>query len=381
MRNTIVAAALVSLSAACGSADPTEPAAAQRATLAVTTAPAAMMQIAERLEAGGVVTAAASAAVSSRVLAPVMEVRVRAGDRVRAGQVLIVLDDRDLAAHARQAGASVTAAEQSLGAARADNDAAIADLTLASAWHKRIASLHGRNSATAQELDEATARLAAASARVASGRARIEQATAALAAARAGSDAASTTQSFSTLTAPFGGVVTERLVDPGHMAAPGTPLLRLDAGGVARVEARVDEARIPYVRVGDTVEVLADAEEGGAVDGVVAEIARVDAATRAFTVKVALPEGHPARSGTFARIRFAGPARRALVVPAGALRRQGQVNTVFVVQQGIARLRLVQTGQAEPDRVEILAGLEDGERVVVRPPPALADGQPVGDRP
>jgi RND family efflux transporter MFP subunit len=320
--------------------------------------------------------------MASRVVAPVVEVRVRAGDRVRAGQVLLTLDDRDLSAHARQAVAAVAAAEQGLNAARAEQSAAAADEVLARAWHTRIDTLHARKSATSQELDEATARLAAAGARVEGARARIDQAASGAAAAGAAADAATTIRSYGVITAPFGGVVTERLVDPGSLATPGMPLLRLDSAGAARVEAQVDEARIAYVRAGDSVEVIFDGGEGGPTEGVVSEVARaVDTDTRAFTVKVALPEGYSARSGTFARIRFQGGKRSALVVPADAVRRQGQLASVFVVQDGVARMRLIQTGAEGAEGIEVLAGLDPDETVVVKPPAALGDGQRVGARP
>ena len=362
---------------ACGGATPEDPERRPAAAIPVTTTRAAVVDTAERLEAGGVVAAAVSADVSSRVIAPVMDVRVRAGDRVRAGQVLIVLDDRDLAALARQATAGTAAAEQALAAARAEQQAALADQTLAAAWQGRIAALHARNSATSQELDEANARLAGAAARVAAVRARIEQANASLLSARAAADAASTTQSFTVLRAPYDGLVTETRTEPGNLATPGVPLLRLDASGARRVEATLDESRAAYVSVGDAAEVLFDSADGAgtAVSGVVAEVARAASPdARAFTIKVTLPEGSRARSGTFARIRFSGPPRRALVLPASALRSQGQVVTAFVVKDDIARMRLLRTGPVTGDGVEILAGVDAGEVVITAAPPAVTDG-------
>jgi hypothetical protein len=79
----------------------------------------------------------------------------------------------------------------------------------------------------------------------------------------------------------------------------------------------------------------------------------------------------------FARVRFGGTAREALTIPQDAITRRGQVSTVFVVEDGVARMRLVQTGATEQGRVEILAGLDAGETVVISPPPALVDGQAV----
>jgi len=375
----IIGVSVVMLAAACSS-PPRDDAAPAAAPLAVTVSQATMATVAERLEAGGVVAASESADVSSRILAPILTVNVRAGDRVRAGDVVATLDARDIAAQGRQTRAAVAAAEQALVQARSEQDAAAAEQKLATAWHTRIASLRERNSATAQELDEAEARLAAATAHMAGAQARIDQATAAIAASRAAADAAAAVETYAAIRAPFDGVVTERLIDPGNLATPGSPLLRIDAGGARRVEARVDEARAAYVKPGDRVDVRlnAEGEEGDEIEGTVIEVARAIAADqRAFTVKVALPAVETARTGTFARVRFRGAARKALVVPAKAIQRHGQVTSLFVVRDGIARLRLVQSGVTTPEGTEILAGLDDGETVITSPPPALEDGRRV----
>jgi hypothetical protein len=95
-------------------------------------------------------------------------------------------------------------------------------------------------------------------------------------------------------------------------------------------------------------------------------------------VKIDLPAATPVRSGMFGTARFAGPQREGLAVPAGAIVRNGQLTSVFVVDQdGKARLRLVNAGEQVNERVEILAGLVPGDRVVVDPPAALADGRAV----
>jgi len=114
----------------------------------------------------------------------------------------------------------------------------------------------------------------------------------------------------------------------------------------------------------------------------VSEVARaVDPGLHAFLVKVELPEQPLLRSGMFGRVHLAGPIRRALVVPVSSLVRNGQLVSVFVVDaEGRARMRLVTPAQSDGDRVEIRAGLDEGERVVVAPPPGLVDGSPVTER-
>jgi len=158
------------------------------------------------------------------------------------------------------------------------------------------------------------------------------------------------------------------------------PLLRLDSTGASHVDVRVDEARVRYVREGDRVEVRFEAGAGASstVEGVVTEIARaVTADERAFMVEVSLPSDHMPRTGTFARVRFRGASREALVVPATTIRRQGQLSTVFVVEDGVARLRLLQAGHEGAEGVEILAGLNRNEVIVNAPPPELTDGRRV----
>ena len=342
----------------------------------VTVAHVAMADIADTFEAGGVVQARTTATIMARILAPVREVRVKPGDRVRAGQVLMVLDGRDLAAHARSASAATLAADQGVTAAASEQQGADAALALARATHARIAALHVKRSATAQELDDATGALRAAEARAAGAAARAHAAGSGVEGARAASEAAATTASFAVITAPFDGVVTENMVEPGNMASPGTPLMRVEDTRGFRLDVRVDESRIGQIAAGAVVPVSVDSGTGGVpttLSGTVAEIGRaVDADARAFLVKVTLPDTTGLRSGTFGRAHFSGHARRALTVPANALVQRGQLTSVLVVEKEIARVRLVRMRGTE-----VLAGVSEGDVVIVAAPPTVTDGSRV----
>jgi multidrug resistance efflux pump len=319
-----------------------------------------------------VVQARTTATITARILAPVREVRVVPGDRVRAGQTLIVLEGTDLAAGARAARSAALATEQGATAAAAELRAAQAGLALARASHDRIAGLHARRSATAQELDEAIAALQSAEARVAAASARGSQAASAVESAHAASDQASTTESFTTIAAPFDGMVTGKMVEPGNMASPGLPLVRVEDTGGFRLEVRVDESRIGQIRNGDSVPVVLGSETT-AVQGTVVEISRaVDADARAFLVKIALPDVAGLRSGEFGKARFDGASRRALTIPPAAIVRRGQLTSVFVVENGVARVRLVNLTESE-----VLAGLTESEMVILSPPPGVTDGRRV----
>lgn len=369
----IVALAIASASAC--SAIPRQEAEA-RPPVAVTVAAAVVMSVADEFEAGGIVQARTAATLAARILAPVRDVRVAPGDRVRSGQTLVVLDSRDLSGQTRTAEAGARAAGEAADAAAAEQQAADAERVSALATHTRLAGLHERRSATAQELDDATARLRAAEARVASAAARARAAASARDSALAASGTAATVESFAIVTAPFDGVITEKLVEPGNTVAPGTPLLRLEGTRAFEFHTRIDESRATKLSPGMAVTVVFDDAANGTprmVQGTVAELARaVDTDLRAVLVKIALPNTESFPSGTFGRARLPMGTRSALTVPASSIVRRGQITSVFVVDNGVARLRLVNA----TDR-EILAGLAEGEIVVVVPPPGLVDGHPV----
>jgi RND family efflux transporter MFP subunit len=371
-------ALLVAASAGCGGVprESSQAADASAPPLEVRAARAAKTGVTDLHEVGGVVRARTSAALVSRIVAPVREVRVRAGDSVRAGQVLVVLDGRDLVANARRARETVLAAESGRVAAAAERDAARAALELARATHQRFAALHARQSATAQEFDQAVAGLRGAEARVAGAEARLHEADSAIASMQAAGEAADATASYAVITAPFDGLVTEKLVEPGNMAGPGQPLIRIDGRGGFRLEIRVDESRAAYVAPGQRVDVILESA-ATPLEGSVSEVSRaVDSDARAFLVKIDLPEA-AVRAGMFGRARLPGAARSALVVPEAAVVRRGQVTSLFVVEEGRAHLRLVRTGVSTSAGTEVLAGVSEGEWVVTPPPSSLTDGRRV----
>jgi RND family efflux transporter MFP subunit len=346
------------------------------AALAVAVAPVALAEVEDSFEAGGVVQARTTATIMARIVAPVREVRATSGDHVRAGQVLIVLDGRDLAAQARRARAAGVSADQDVIIAQSERQAADAALALARATYERIAGLHEKRSATQQELDDVTGALRAAEARASGAAARTRAAGAGVEGAQASSEAAETIEAFSRITAPFDGVVSEKMIEPGNMAAPGTPLMRIEDTRGFRLDVRVDESRTGLIVPGAIVPIALDAGSGGTpkmVSGTVTEVGRaVDADARAFLVKITLPADSGLRSGMFGRARFSSHTRQALTVPAGALVRRGQVTSVFVVEKDIARVRMVNVSGTE-----VLAGLSDGDVVIVSAPSAVSDGRRV----
>ena len=334
-------------------------------------------------EAGGIVRARATALVASRILAPVAAVHVRAGDRVRRGARLVTLDGREIAANHARAAATVVSATEGVGAAEGTVRSAEAALVLARATDDRLQALYEKRSATTEERDQAAAALGAADGQLQSARANLAAAVAARDAALAGSDAASVVASYTTLTAPFDGIVTDRRVDPGDMATPGAPLVTIEDPSAFRLEVTLDETRAAAVRVGQAAEVSIDtsAIEPTRVKASVGEIARIDPAAHSFLIKLELPVRATARSGLFGRAHFPGPSRQTLVVPVSAAIRRGQLTFVFIVDaEGRARLQPISPGETVGDQLEVLAGLGEGTRIVVDPPVSLSEGRRVSER-
>lgn len=378
MKSTALTAfVLAAVTAAACSPAPEAAPADVAAPIAVTTVSASTTDLPATFDVGGIVRAKLTAPIASRVMAPVTEVRVRAGDRVRRGDLLLALDAREMTANRDRASASAAAAQESSSAAEADVAAADAGLALARATHQRIAELAAKKSATPQELDQAVAALRAAEAQARAAQARRAAARASEDAARSTASAADTGLSYTRLVAPFDAVVSERSIDPGAMATPGTPLLVLEDPSSLRLEVRVDEARTAQIALGQPVAVSTAADAAWAA-ATVTEIARVDPASHAFIVKIDLAPGTVARAGSFGRARFDGPSRRTLTVPDASVVRRGQLAFVFVVDANqVARLRALSTGAVTDGRIEVLAGVAEGDVLVLNPPPALTDGHPV----
>jgi RND family efflux transporter MFP subunit len=188
---------------------------------------------------------------------------------------------------------------------------------------------------------------------------------------------AKTMLDYATITAPFDGVVTAKMASVGDMATPGSPLLHLEDSRQLQVVASVPETLVLQLQTGETLPVHIPAANLD-LAGTVAEVApAADPLSRTATVKLNIEEAPQLRSGQFVRVALAGKHKDALFVPAAAVQRFGQMERIFVLSGDTARLRLVRTGMAMDDQVEILAGLEPGEQIAISSGAVLVDGQPV----
>jgi RND family efflux transporter MFP subunit len=342
------------LLAGCGQEEQSRPAAPESVTdLRVATVQ--QTSLPDLFEAIGTVRAAQTSQVASQLLANIREIRVSEGTRVRRGDTLAVLDDA-------QPQAAMERQQATLGAAEQELEAAQADATLAAATLKRYQDLYEKKSVSPQEFDEVTARQRAAAARRQMAAAGLEQ-------AQAGLRQAQTVLGYTRIRAPFDGLITEKLVEPGDLATPGMPVLTLESTGRFRLEATVDERDIGFVHRQQNVPVAIEALGKSPLAGRVVQIVPVaDPASRSFLVKVELPADARLRSGIFGRARFSRGERSGLLVPATAVVERGQLQGVYVAgPDNVLSLRYVTLGLPVDDQVEILSGLDGNETLVVDP--------------
>jgi RND family efflux transporter MFP subunit len=324
-------------------------------------------------EATGTVRARTTATISSKVMGYVQQVNAQVGDHVRQGQVLITLDARDLDVSLRRAEAGRAEVESAIPELENATAAAKANLDLAQTTFQRMQELASKKSISNQELDEASARLKAAQANYEMMRSRRAQVSSKTAVVEQEVRAAGIMRDYAKLAAPFSGVVITRTVEPGNLATPGSPLLTIEQDGLFRLEASVDESKLASVRVGQAVEVVVEADRK--LSARVSEIVpSVDAASRSYIVKLDLPAAPGLRTGMFGRAIFPLGIQKVVAVPLAALTERGQLQSVFVVEDGVAHTRLVTTGRRAKDAAEVLSGLNAGEKVVLPVPVGLQDG-------
>jgi len=329
------------------------------------------------VEAVGTVQAQTASVLSGKLMGTVKSVLVEEGVRVDRDDPLALIDERQVAAHLRQAEAALGEARRAEAAALSAREAATAGAELARATYERYRQLMREESASRQEFDEVEARHRQARAAeeqaeqmVAVARQRVRQAEAAVSAAEVADNDA-------VIRAPYDGVVTSKLVDPGDLLPPGIPVIGLESAGGPRVDIMLTEVYFGAVQLGQPLEVRVPAAGETALVGIVDTIVpSADPASRSFQIKIRLMGAPSVRSGMFARVRVPIGSESLLAVPETALVYQGQLSGLFVVdERQTARFRLVRTGRdLGGGQVEVLSGLDSGMRFVVDPPLSLRDG-------
>lgn len=370
---------LVALLAGCGGGGK-EQAQAAEGVSGLRTERLQLQKVPDELEAPGTLRSMNTAPLTARVMGTVVGVHVREGDTVKRGQVLISLDERELAARRNAARAAVDEAKAGREEAARGMAMAQAQADVAGKTYERFQYLKQQKSVSPQEFDEVEARFRSAQAGLAAAKARQEQVEATNARAESEVRAAETMAGYARIVAPFDGVVVRRSVDAGMMAAPGMPLVEVEDASRYQMEATIaaSAASARGLKRGTRARVRLDALPEREFEGTVGELeAGADSASQTVRAKVDVPRDAALRSGLFGRVLFCCGERQALAVPRTAVVERGQLRGVFVVgSDGIIRLRLITLGQTfTGERVEILSGMDAGETIVLDPGTKNLDGK------
>lgn len=331
--------ALLAVLTGCGAESNSKPAAKAARVHLVELATAAPGRLAYTAARAGSLRAQREVRIVNQEEGRLTEVRVREGDRVKAGEVVVRYDDRIL---------------------RAELDKASATLNQAGLDHARSLQLKDKGFVSDDAVQRAATALEIARAEVRLLRARVQH---------------------MTIAAPFDGVVAQRLVEPGNVTSRHTHLLTVIDPSQLVTDVNVSELVMPYLALGDRADVRIDALGEKLHPGTIVRIhPAIDPATRTGRVEVVLkPVPKGARAGQFSRVVLSTGASEQLVVPLAALQRDVKGEFVYVYQaaDGAVRRTDVASGLRLADRVEIRDGLERGAQVVVKGFLGLAAGQRV----
>ncbi len=286
------------------------------------------------------VEAAQATLISSRLLARIVAVGVRAGDSVKQGDLLLELENSDIKAQVQQAEANIRAAAARLNEARQNLE--------------RVRELQAGGVMSVADLDKAQANHDTLVADQAGAEQALEEAKTAL--------------GYTEILAPFDGRVVDRFAEPGDTAQPGTKLLALYNPLSLRVEAQVREVVALGLEVGQALHVEIPALQK-VVDAVIQErVPAADPGSRSFLVKAGVAFDKSLLPGMYARLLVPVGTGNRLLIPADRVVHIGQLDLVWVYQDGQSYRRFIRIGKVDQDgRVEILAGLAEGELVLPVP--------------
>jgi RND family efflux transporter MFP subunit len=344
----LVSAAL--LAAACGSS---EPPAAPRVQAALATATAEVREVDLTTSAEAVVEAVRQSTVSAQVSGRIVDIRFDVGDRVEKGAVILRIDER--------------AASQAVAASEAQVREAEAALVNARSNYERTKQLVAQKFVSQAALDKAEADFKAAESR--------------MKANLAGAGAAATERSFTTIVAPYSGIVYARHVQLGEMAAPGKPLLTGFDPSSLRVVATVASAQVAAIQAGARARIEVPSLDRWVEVKTVTVVPSADPRTHTTQVRLDLPDDAKGLlPGVFARAHFVTGKAPRLMVPRAAVLQRSEVTAVYVIDdKGAPRLRQVRLGTATDEKsIEVLAGLKPGEKVAIEPVKAGMAGGAAG---
>jgi RND family efflux transporter MFP subunit len=390
LRQTGLILALAGATAACSDSATAEGNGRERPPLAIQTESVKRDDVRRTVEVVGTLAAENEVTVSSEVEGVVSRMPADLGDRVRAGQVLVELDREKLQYSLDQQRAALARSLASYGASEPgrlppvdqtpDVKRASAELTQAKQAFERTSELHKRQLVSRQTLDDADATLRAKQAGYDLALQSAKNLVADIDASNASVKLAELHLRDASIRAPFDGYVQKRLVSLGELVKAQMPVMSVVRVDPLKVTADLPEAMGPWVQTGQAVDVQVDAYPGRTFAGKVSRISpSVNSQTRAFPFESLVPNSDGLlKPGTFARVRLAtSQVTPVLTVPYAALQYRYGVNRAFVVTGDHLVGREVKVGDRVGERMEILEGLAEGDRVAMTNVDNLADGMKV----
>lgn len=342
----------------------------------------------EYYEAVGTVYSKTASVLSSKTVGNILAVHVREGDHVRTGQLLIEIDDRDARAQLQKAQAGLREVEdaleemdQNIHAAESARDATEAGRSLAVATFDRYKALLEQKSVSQQEFDEVQAKLKVAEAELKRAErmlqalmAKKNQVLAKMEQVKADVSSTQVYLGYTRILSPINGIVTSKQAEIGLLAAPGVPLLTLQDNSRYRLEVSVEDSMLKKIRLDTPVRISIDALGSQEFSSRVTEIVPAsDPGSRSSTVKIDLFDEKGTsigqsvlRSGFFGKAHFPVGQKQLLKISQKAILHRGQLVSVLIVDSSnILRLRLIKTGKQYGDQLEVLSGLNVGDRILV----------------
>ena len=301
----------------------------------------AYRDVPDAISAEGVVEAVRQSTLAAQIAGQIIELRVKVGDQVKAGQVLARIDPRT--------------AEQAVSGSQSQLAEAQAALANAQRTYERNKQLFAQKFISKAALDQAEVDYKAAQARVSALQANVGQ--------------ASTARTFTTITAPYSGVVAATPIEVGDMATPGRPLITVFDPAQMRVIATLSQSSLREVSLQAPAQVEVPAAKTRLTAKQVTLVPLADSRTHTARLRLELGEAADLLPGQFARAWFTTGVARKLAIPETAVLRRSEVTAVYVLSQaGQLQLRQIRVGDTSVDGyVEVLAGLREGERIAQEP--------------
>ncbi|MGC2165706.1 MAG: efflux RND transporter periplasmic adaptor subunit [Gallionella sp.] len=287
-------------------------------------------------DAPGAIIAEQQVQVASRLMGYIREISVHEGDAVKKGQLLFTIDPTDIQGGVNQARAGLAQADAALSDAKSD--------------YERFSNLYKEESISKMQYDKVKLQYSVAQ----------SQANA----AQAGLNTAESQLRYAAVRSPIDGVVAQKMSNAGDLAAPGRPILIIENPAKLIVQTSVSDETYSYLKKGGSASVEIS---GSTLAGkIVRLVSAGDPMSHTHLVKVELPGINSYGSGTFARVRFTTGSRKGIALPKSALLERAGIAGVFVVDaDGVVRYRMVRIGSELDGLIEIAAGVNAGETIIV----------------